>query len=415
MRKVIPVSDVIIYFYFVLTLSLFAFVNFTGAIGALVIVVPHFNGKVVILHFGLTCVVFVLYFLLKLLSREKVVVDSILICLIIKCACDLVPILTSDFRIDGYFGHYSVTVSSAACYFLYSNLTLYDKLEVKLQYLFVLFGVVIAIQTALAAVLSGLSYFDIFYKSCIVIPYGASNVISSILVPVFCMAYLWKEQKIRRLSLIIISLGIILTKSRGGMALYICCFFFLTIKRIRGRWRSLIILAIAFLFVTGLGIAFTNEKVQQIARGYATGAISLNSITSGRLNLWINNINKYFSDNHVLFGLGMPSVSAGYKESHNLIIDIFLRCGIVGIIYYGVLFFSFFKNKVNEPFGTEIEDNVWFVMCCIVLVNSMYELCYFSYNSDVLFYTMMGLSTAKQHTMRKKDKLRYGQISEALF
>ena len=401
MKRVKATDDLIVWLYCILSLFCFAFVNFNGALGDVVLSIPHIEGRVIIIHFGVTILFACIWIVAKFILQKKIYIDAILVCLIVKCACDLVPILTSDFRISGFFGHYAVTVSSTVCYLFYSNLTHYYSVERYLQYLFMLFGTVLSLQTIYAAIMSGLSYLDIFYKSFIVIPYGASNVIASILIPIFFFIFLDNELKFRKIVLLLIASAIILTKSRGGVLLFLACLFFFCVRRVHGKYKPILIILFCSFFLGLIIVGLSNENVRQFARGYATGELTLNSITSGRINIWLNNIRVFLSDKHILFGVGMPSEYADYQESHNLVVDIFLRCGLVGVVYYTILFYSFFKKRHDEPSKARLEDNGWFCMCCIILINSMYELCYFSYHSDVLFYTMMGLSTAKQRMMKK--------------
>ena len=386
------IDDLVVYFYLLITLGLFAFVNQNNAAGAFGISVPHIEGKVVIIHFFFTLIFLFAFLLFKIILNSSIHIDYVTAGLIIKCILDIIPLLikSSNSYFDNYLGHYAISLSSLVCYFFTSNIIKYN--EKNLILLFMLFGITLSLQVIYTFFVVPYSYLNPLYKSTILIPYGGTNIITSILVPIFCLVLLSNFVPFKKITIVLLLFACVLTKSRGGMLLLIMCISCIIFLKLNGRYKQIS----RFLFCTTLLFFllafFSIDIVKAVSLGAATNEFNLNSLSSGRIKIWIDNLRYFATGEHFLVGIGMLSSVSGLKESHNLIIDLFVKCGVLGAINYFIMIYSLLKRGLSSK---KFLSNPWFIMLCVILVNSMFEVCYFQYTTDVLFWLLAGLMIVK--------------------
>ena len=399
-------DDLVIFFYSLITLVLFSFVNLNEAAGAFGISVPHINAKVVIIHFFFTVLSFFAFLSLRFIQRRSIYIDYVTAGLLVKCILDIIPLLIGNSDFSGYLGHYSISLSSFMCYFCVSNILIYD--ERKYTQLFILFGVILSLQVIYTFFAIPYSYTDLMYKSAMLIPYGGTNIITSILVPILCLVFLSQSVPAKKLTILLLILACVLTKSRGGMLLMVMCLSWLAFFILNGKYKAIKRILFVILLILFLVAIFSVDIVRLVSLGFATNNINLNSLSSGRIKIWIDNLRYFATGEHLFVGIGMLSSVSGLKESHNLIIDLFVKCGILGAINYFIMIYSLLKRGLSSK---NYLSNPWFIMLCVILVNSMFEVCYFSYNSDILFWLIAGLMTVKSNQQGKVNQ-RYVTVSK---
>lgn len=90
---------------------------------------------------------------------------------------------------------------------------------------------------------------------------------------------------------------------------------------------------------------------------------SLNELTTGRFQTWLNYLN-FFENNFqvLIFGRGLGASLVNEKAAHNTYIDMIYFLGIIGSILYMILIISIFNNKVIIK-RTFLNHSIWIVIC----------------------------------------------------
>lgn len=373
--------------YLIISMLMFLFVNTEEAVG-IEILVPHINGLVIYWHVALTIICIIL---ITIVQTGVWKIDIIGKLLFLKCIFDLITfVLNFNSVPNGYFGYYACSLTAFTSYIILQQ----EEYDVTLYYkYFLVFGIILTFQTIWTSQLADIDFLDIFYKSHLNIPYGATNIIASALVPLLILPFFMDLKKIVKIILcIIIEIGIIFTKSRGGVLLSILtilsavCFTDL-IKR--NRHLKKIIISIIFVII--IIILLGNDNIDVFLSGYMNGKIDTNSFTSGRLDIFLQDFVHFFDK--PLFGHGLGSKGTNIVGSHNILIDLLYKCGLIGFITYGLAIIKLFIGKIDKYFGFAI---------IIIFINSLFEVCYFSYKCDTLFWCMASLTMIK-NTQNKRN------------
>lgn len=379
----------IIYFYIIISFFMFAFINFNESTDFANYVVPYIEGKVIIIHFCFSLIIFLVFVLLQ---NNKIKVDNITILLFLKILFDVISFFINYGSILEYISYLSISVVTFMIYFMLINIKIDEKGISYITNAIVLFGICICLQVIYTYFNIPVNYFDINYKSYMNIPIGGTNVIASFLNPILALIILKKKKKVIQVSLVLFFLiSIILTKSRGGMllALVIIFYLFFFYKKKNNKYISF---AFGTLCIIGfLYIFFTNEDILNIFSGYANGDININNLSTGRMNLWRETLIG-FKSQYWLFGESMRvSVGDYFKGSHNILIDSIVRCGIIGGSIYSLSIFNAIKICSKKKFVNE-----YFFLFIIILINAMFEVCYFYYIPDFMFWLYVALAVQKR-------------------
>lgn len=382
----INVKNCLFIFYFVITLLLFAFVNFNGATAFKDMVVPYLEGHVIVIHFCFATLIFIISLILNI--NRKIRIDKILICLIIKCVLDAIPYINN--AQSDYFWYYAVTISSTITYFIFININLTSNLQTFLKKMIIIFGSVICLQVIYTFFNIEYNYFDLNYKSAMVIPYGGTNIIASILIPILSLCFFVNTKK--RFKLILLTLfiiGIVLTKSRGGIFLtFVLMLLLLYISLDKKKNKVIKRFLLVFLFILIIFILLNDIGTIKLFSGYVTNNnITLNSLSTNRIEGWIEIVKEAYNNN-LLFGVGMKSLSGVGSGSHNILLDLLYKCGIVGTVNYLFAFF-YIQKKGRQIFKKR--NCIYYVMVMVIYANSLFEVCYFSYECDVMLWMFIGL------------------------
>lgn len=401
------ISSKIAFFYCVLTLFMLAFVNYEGAIGLNTpIRAPYIHGQVIILHSFISGLLFLVMIFIR--PKSIALVDLPICCLFVKCFLDVLPVFMGLSDVSDYFAHWACTLTSLISYFLIvkSNLnqTQIDRLKIAI----LVFGIILSLQVVYTFLLIDEPYYSLYYKGEMLIPYGATNVIASAIVPIICICYYSNiNYRFKWTIISVMVLAIILTKSRGGMMLALATILLLLYIK-EGKSNKIVIQRFLLIVLALWGIAtlLNNEMVRLILRGFASDNDNLdaNSLSSGRIGVWMTLFSEMKHMN-ILTGIGMKSLAGNESGAHNLIIDLIYKCGIIGTINYSILLYYILKRGLREykAYNREL-----FLAVCIMLFNMMYEVNYFSYSCDCFFWIIAGLMM-KEYYMRRSIIVNYNR------
>lgn len=235
---------------------------------------------------------------------------------------------------------------------------------------------IIAVETiyqAVFGVLPEVQYVNPWYKSNLVIPAGATNTLSAIILPVLVAEYFspMPNKRLSLLFIIICALAVILTKSRFAMGIMILAYIIVNRNNKAGK------LAVAFFVLTLLALAYfliTNwDMVSVVLYGFSdeVGGSTADNLSSGRVSGMSTFIDG-FLDNPI-FGNG-----PNYKESraHNIIIDVLFQLGILGLF----LFCYSIKTILRYHKKLISENNYQFFYAIVItsLVQSLGEITFFT-------------------------------------
>lgn len=387
--KKCELTNLLLLVYLLITLFMFAFVNMPGATHLNRICAPYIAGWVVDWHTNFTYIFLITFIIVMLYERGSVYMNGVTLLLAVKCIVDGLTLLILGVSVP--FSVYASTLGMLVSYFLASQITSGEKVITKL---FIIFASILAMQAIFAMSVSIVPYLNTLFKEYMVIPYGASNIIASALVPMFFFHKKIENKLFKWQYILLIIVGIFATKSRGGMLLFAAClaveFLLYCIKN--KKWKLLI--SLALIAIAGVGVLFCFEKFRTLIIGFAANNLTLDGLTTGRISLWISNL--WAGLELPIFGHGLGAYhTSAYgvpQDAHNLIVGLFYRCGIVGVVLYAWALALVFKQAKKE----KKLSSVWFVFLVIMLANSMFEVCYQSYKCDVIFWFIAGLLNRRQ-------------------
>ena len=130
-------------------------------------------------------------------------------------------------------------------------------------------------------------------------------------------------------------------------------------------------------------------------QGFSLGTSNSRIDDSGRIRLWGTMINEMAKDNW-LFGVGMKSLAGHTAGAHNIFIDMFYKGGLIGGVNYLVVILILVKTALSNM---KAGKKTFAVMVLILLGNMMFEVNYFTYNCDVLFWIVASLMMNEHYAM----------------
>lgn len=374
------VYNLLLKLYLVLTLLLFAFVNIESSTMFEEYRVFFLSGKVIKIHFFLSLIMVSLCLIIKIINRLNIKFDIISTALVFKVVFDLIPISLFSIDIGSYTEYWIISISCFIVYFLIIN-SKFSHFDMKFyKIIIIIFAIIISAQVFVTSYLV-LSENRIFYlyKMAMNIPYGGSNIIAAILCPLIAFVFFGVKNKIFKFSLILLFfIAICLTFSRGGMLLSSCSLLFILFFSSRKK------ITIKNFLITVFSIAFIIIFCIYIVPKFD---FSYTAMSSSRLDILKNSFENYRVE-YFFFGTGMKPVLGGNDAGlHNFVLDIFFRCGVIGSLLYLIIFYNFFKAKKTNKSNLAL---CFYFPVIIILINSIFEVCYFSYKCDVLSWMFIG-------------------------
>lgn len=392
-----PLTMFLALIYFAVSLCMFAFINMPNATALRKISVPYIKAWVVDYHTVFTYIFVAVFIVAVLVEYRTVQINAVTLLLAVKCLLDMITLFIEDKLMT----HFSVFASSLGMLTSYLIASQVSKGHRFFAWIFILFASVLSLQSLWGMFVSPEPYFSVHYKNHLVIPYGATNIIATALIPTF---FLYKkiENKVLKIGYItLVTLGIIATKSRGGMVLFAICLLIKLVlyckKNNSWKWLYIALGSLAIVFF----VLLCFHEFRYFLIGFSGGELTFDALTSGRVTLMIDNLLAAFEKPILGHGLGTYHSANHFnipQDAHNLFVALLYRCGIVGLtVYIAALALVFRQAKEEKKF-----TSVWFLFLLIMLANSMFEVCYQSYKCDVIFWFVAGLLNAKPRPEKRK-------------
>ena len=204
---------------------------------------------------------------------------------------------------------------------------------------------------------------------------------------IFVISYSTKNQKIYTFFTIVLSVFGMMSVSKSFLVTWvmlIIIWFILSVKQ--GGVKM-----VKFAFVLALGafiIYFVADDYVHsfLMRFFKDSTGSINDITTGRYNIWINYIKAIFNDLKImLFGNGLKTL-CGVKGTHNTYLEALFNVGLVGSAVFliclkqsmgkgivkGVVWIPAIMLMVRMiAIGIFTHDNLWFYLLIIVLLSKL--------------------------------------------
>ncbi|MBR6536496.1 MAG: O-antigen ligase family protein [Lachnospiraceae bacterium] len=406
MEGKVKLEKAILQIYLISTFCLFAFFAYEGDGSALYgRTVPYINMEPIIPHFVILVGCFAIFLLCKFSYKEKIKVDMICGCLLIKGCLDLIPFaqgVTPKFNY--FFQYYVITWLALLSYLILINVRL-SKREIEfVQKELAVFGIVLSVQVVYTALNCGVSYSNDWYKTYMVIPYAGSNVIAALLVPiVFITFFGFKKCLLRNLVVAFIGIAIVLTRSRGALLLSAALIFFFAYRKGDKRAKqNLRRVALCIILILMVPVALSSQPAKDLlfnaqSTMYDT---ALERMLNGRLNLWRDTFKANLSFETFFFGTGMypPTSESSNAGLHNILLDLFLRCGFMGTLNYSAMFLLLIRRGKRV---FQRKNCAFFIGVCIIYINSLFEVCFFSYKPEAFLWIFIGVMMSEYYSDRK--------------
>jgi O-antigen ligase len=351
----------------------------------------------------IVAILFLTTIVIGIISLKRYYIDVILILLYFRMLINLIPMLSGDYQ--HFWGNYLLIVADFFIYFIASQNSIHDFNKIiKIIYIYAL---IICAQVVVTYFHIGsiVNYFNLAYKSLMIVPIGASNYITCIILPILIALVGSSSLKNRNfLFLSILLVGIVLAKSRGAFIILIVFIIFalleIFMKNIKHRkvinliFMSLLLFGISIVLIQKV-IPDYNMQLSELINGYSSimnGEKGINSLSSGRVEIFNDTFSNFVES--PIWGHG-PSYSDDKSRSHNIVLDLLYQSGILGTLAF-LLIIIYWFNKINKYRKNDesIKFSYWF--CITMLIQSLVEINLLSaIGSDFLFFTIMGLSVAR--------------------
>ena len=318
--------------------------------------------------------------MIYLLFKKNLSIRLDFICglLFARIVLNVLPMLYMDVPPD-YFGNFVEACFPLFLYLFFLNMDLDVKCATRI---FLWFGVVVAFQCFLAYILivanGYATYMDLWYKDYFVIPLGATNLISGVLLPLLILGdRLIERMYVRYAFVAALAFAIVLCKSRTGLILlfaYLVLKLFL--KRDGGYSKAkkiiwivtpmLIPIAIIFLLSTSYG-----ETITSVMMGYASSGKGFAALFSGRFEIY-KNIIEYTMQNNFLIGSGVSYIGLEYTSPHNVLLQFFYQNGIIGCVGFIIFILVVIKLIFRQRNKSIYFKAVWLILP-FIFINAMVE------------------------------------------
>ncbi len=184
-----------------------------------------------------------------------------------------------------------------------------------------------------------------FVGGAMALPWGASNIISVVLIcslVTLSLSELFLNITVKKTTLLLISIAIILTLSRTGTAILVVLLGLLLLSRL--SLMKSILVSLSFILIAPTAIIFSFvflSKVDFFANRYSTSNFTS---MNGRGEIWSHYLDKIGSDLFNLHGF-YGALASNVYTPHNIFISFYYDTGIVGFLLL-VLLICFLSVRV---------------------------------------------------------------------
>lgn len=384
--------------FFDLTFFLFAFVGInTDAFNAK-LKVFFIPGDKNIYHITLCLFVIVI---VVLLEQGRIRLDAVTILLFAKMVFDYF----SSYVLNGVsfaenWTRWFQTDMGFIFYFIAINLDIKPKDLVKRFQIFVTIIGLQVIWTFFVNTNQGLASFVL--KNSMRIPFALSNVIAGVLVAGVVCVLLEKEKSraIKIIQCIFYMIALFLTYSRGGIVLldFIVLWSIKQSLKIKKKLRWYVLWGIVNISAI-LVVFFVMPELQTLIIGVKASAATLNDLSTNRVDLLAYAFDEFCKN--PLFGRGVyydKNVFVGSTGIHNIFMELLALSGIVGtVLYMSAVIKSVRKSNILQISKIDHYQIVLFGIVFSFFLNSMFEVVYFNYIFDALFWSFMGILVSNSY------------------
>lgn len=363
-------SELYVYCYLMVLLV----VSTNEAITNYGVVIPfvQFNTAFLLLGLGLMGVLHTLF-------RGRLKIDLITILLFGRIVMSFLPFVRELGDVhSSYLGNFVMTCVPLMVYVFFRN----AKIEFnRIIVAFLLFGLLVALQCIwayLSILQKGLATYNApYYKNYFVIPVGATNNISAILLPLLILGdQTIKKNGLRNCYVALLLVGIYLCKSRTGLILVLGYLLIKLFIKERGKyevWKKLALVVLPCVGVVVCVLLYDSEigiYIRTLMLGYSSAGGSINSLFSGRFSLFGKALN--LIGEHLLLGNGLTYEKIDFMRPHNVLLQMAFENGIVGLGG----FLIFLIHSIRQVWMLKDKDRwiyAFSVMIPFIFVNAMFE------------------------------------------
>jgi len=366
--------DRLIIQYLYISFMVFAFFASESSYLAQNIIVPYFPFSPVYIHLALT--LFTMLLIIYFIVDREIYFDLIALFLFVRLGFSILPAVYIGTAGDT-LGRVTVPLITFLAYFIGRQ---YKGKFKDVLYANVFFALILAVQTYYTVkymVVPHISLYALYIK----IPIASSNAIAAFITPCIFLVLLGykKNSVLKYVAMILLFVAVVLTTSQGAflvMAGTVMIYFLYLNKKIDLRIK----IALAFLVMMAVVLA------------YAILDQSLSVFTHQRSDLIQTDIILWAD--HMLFGNGMVYAGRG-AGSHNIVIDLLVQNGLIGMILYIVPLVMVFKRLFEKKSRSSQSIGIFLLAAFLY---SMIETSYFSYVNDMIFWFMAGAAVSLSRT-----------------
>lgn len=318
--------------------------------------------------------------------------DSVFFCLMLKCLLDLSPVILNRIPASStYWYYFSMMISMPLIYLIFRQYS--GSLSSIINYM-TAFGLLLIVQLVYTIVMNGYSYNESAYKVFLRIPFAHSNIIGVILLAILFLRLMSFRDKGTDLIInITYVVGLVLIQSKGVVLFFAIWFVIIQIIKANEKKQYVKILVIILCLLIFVILVLFVDKLQLLLFSMTFSNFDFSVLSSRRVDIWALSILEWLKNPWFGSGLGITEYNLGFEivstGVHNIVLDMAVQSGIVGIFLYG---FSVVKGfTAVKKSSINVNKKGICIAAIIILAYSMVEVCYFHYAGLFFFWMFMGL------------------------
>lgn len=365
--------------------------------------------------------------IIPVILNRKFYFDLISLILFIRVFIYLIPLLYTN-NFEGYLGNYVSVIVSFSAYFIASQKIYQNpKSLIKLiNYLFLILLSTISLQVIYMFLALNKQFGELsinFFKLYLAIPLGSSNYIACMILPLLIYVFYSDIVKKFKISAIIISLfAILIIQSKNAIFILVIFFAFRFLKHFIIKIRnyitaenknfifviSIFVLTVLIYFIyllfsyllvkLNMGLVYNGDSIYK----------SLNALSSGRLDVYLDELNRWTMNIYLGNGLGY---NVGQLKAHNWIIDLLVQSGVIGLTLFIIALYSWNKRIHSMLNVNYVLRSIYFSVI-IILIQGLAEVSIFTISIDTILWFMIGFSISITN-YEKKNYLNFSVLNES--
>jgi len=346
--------------------------------------------------------------IIHVMTRQKYYLDVVTFMLALRLIVGLIPLLSTG-SFEYFWGNFFAGVASLLSYMFFSQRHTRDIAK-GVNKVIILLLCVLSLQIIYVSLLLRIQFEFMsinLWKYYMVVPIGASNYVASVILLLMVFVYFADINWKMKISVILLGLiAMLLIFSRSAILLLVlfgcsrfCIAYFRGMKKMKGISNAitpLLLVTMLILLASVMGGYFLfNYLAVRGDMGMAFNPLSLferiNALTSNRLILFSLELERW--TDHIFFGGGFSGVTM-VSRSHNWIIDLLVRSGVVGLVIFLVAIGGWYQKVARCSCKSPLIRSTFYASI-VALIQGMLEVTLFTVTFDILFWTLVGLSIAE--------------------